>query len=104
MNQLQQGDVLIQEISEFPAGVQPKKVKMAVLAEGEVTGHAHRIHEGIRFFMDDGGSGTCYFEVDKTVSLNHEEHKTIEIPPGKYKSFIVQEFDHLEEATRRVAD
>lgn len=108
MNQLQQGDVCIQRIDSIPHDVVRVDAVNGsfVLAEGEVTGHAHRIHDRIKLFMDTGlpGSGVCYFETDSSVDLTHEEHNTVTIPPGRYRSFIVREYDHLEEATRRVVD
>ena len=45
------------------------------------------------------------FEVhNETVTLCHEEHNEIEIPPGKYVVRIVREFDHIAGRSRNVAD
>ena len=45
------------------------------------------------------------FEVcEETVVLTHEEHKPIELPPGKYIVKIVREFDHIAGRSRYVAD
>ena len=49
------------------------------------------------------------FQVDtdtftETVTLTHEEHDPIDVPPGKYLVRIVQEFDHIAGRTRYVAD
>ena len=87
-----------------------------VLAFGEVTGHKHQIH--MKDMLDkaevtlhmgyNGKSGTDVpeaFEVcEETVILTHEEHKPIELPPGKYIVKIVREFDHIAGRSRYVAD
>ena len=87
-----------------------------VLAFGEVTGHKHQIH--MKDMLDNaevtlhmgynGKSGMDVpeaFEVcEETVILTHEEHKPIELPPGKYIVKIVREFDHIAGRSRYVAD
>ena len=87
-----------------------------ILAFGEVTGHKHQIH--MKDMLDkaevtlhmgyNGKSGTDVpeaFEIcEETVILTHEEHKPIELPPGKYIVKIVREFDHIAGRSRYVAD
>ena len=87
-----------------------------VLAFGEVTGHKHQIH--MKDMLDKaevtlhmgyrGEAGVDVpqaFEVcEETVILTHEEHKPIELPPGKYIVKIVREFDHIAGRSRYVAD
>ena len=41
---------------------------------------------------------------DAPVTITHEEHKPIELPPGKYIVKIVREFDHIAGRSRYVAD
>ena len=87
-----------------------------VLAFGEVTGHKHQIHMKD---MLDAAEVTLHmgynrfagvdvpdaFEVrETTVTLTHEEHKPVIIPPGKYVVRIVREFDHIAGRSRNVAD
>lgn len=77
-----------------------KKIKGGILAEGEVTGHSHRVDVDV-FETDEK---TRVFDVkDKTI-VKHEEHKEIEIPQGEYESDRVVEYDHFNEEARRVAD
>ena len=87
-----QGDVLIRrsrksmssEANEIPRDEQNR----VVLAHGEVTGHAHAIHnEGvIAFMMGD----VRYIEVPKLgAEVVHEEHDTIELDQGTYE--VVQQ-------------
>ena len=87
-----------------------------VLAFGEVTGHKHQIHMKdmldkaevtlhMGYNREAGIDVPEAFEVCKeTVVLTHEEHKPIELPPGKYIVKIVREFDHIAGRSRYVAD
>ena len=88
----QQGDVLL-----IPTKVKGVTEKGNILAEGELTGHAHRCD----------GQGTVYenniFESKGSI-ITHEEHKPIEIPAGNYEIKIVQEWDYDEEEIREVRD
>ena len=45
------------------------------------------------------------FEVrEETVTLTHEEHDTITLPPGNYVVKIVREFNHITRRAQYVAD
>ena len=88
----------------------------AILAFGEATGHKHQI--SLKELTDNAGvdlqmgwNGTAgvdvpaAFEVTgEVVTLRHEEHNPIDIPPGKYVVKIVREFDHITRRTGYVAD
>ena len=88
----------------------------AILAFGEATGHKHQVNmadmvkeAGVTLHMDNWGEAGVTvpraFEVhNETVTLCHEEHNPIEIPPGKYVVRIVREFDHMTGRSRYVAD
>lgn len=56
-----------------------------VLARGETTGHAHAIHDpGVvawSLLSDD----RTILDVPQDAKLVHEEHETIELPPGQYQ-------------------
>ena len=95
----QQGDVLIKKVLE----VEGQKVEHKVLAEGEVTGHAHRVIEGATDIYEH--KGTLFMKVfsDEAV-IAHEEHKFITVKKGNYQIDIVQEYDHFAEEARNVAD
>ena len=87
-----------------------------ILAFGEATGHIHQIR--MKDMLDKAevtlhmprfrtaGEDTPHgFEVrEETVTLTHEEHKPIDVPPGKYVVRIVREFDHIAGRSRYVAD
>ena len=87
-----------------------------ILAFGEVTGHLHQIHMKD---MLDAAEVTLHmgrwreagkdvpeaFEVrEESVTLTHEEHNPLVVPPGKYVVRIVREFDHIAGRARYVAD
>jgi hypothetical protein len=77
-----------------------RKLPEPILAEGEVTGHAHRLPRGVDVYeRPDGlrefvGGGT----------LTHEEHGPVEIPIGEWVSGRVREYDHFAEEARQVQD
>ena len=87
-----------------------------ILAFGEATGHLHQIHMKDMLdaaevtlhmprFREAGKDTPEGFEVrEETVTLTHEEHKPIDVPPGKYIVRIVREFDHIAGRSRYVAD
>jgi len=88
----------------------------AILAFGEATGHKHQVNmvdmvkeAGVTLHMGTyrtaGEDVPDGFEVhNETVTLKHEEHNPIDIPPGKYVIRIVREFDHIAGRARYVAD
>ena len=88
----------------------------AILAFGEATGHKHQI--SLKEFTDNacfdlrlGWNGTAGVDVPEgfevigeVVTLKHEEHNPIDLPPGKYVVKIVREFDHITRRAGYVAD
>ena len=102
---IQQGDVIIESVDTIPSDAKTGKLKAGniILAEGETTGHAHRISdvEGVVFREKDG----MFYLVNKEeLTVNHEEHKTVVIPPGIWRVRKVREYDHFAEEARAVAD
>lgn len=97
----QHGDVTISLASIPPQATQ---VETRILAEGEATGHSHRLlenaavevyeHEGTLFLsVGPGGAG-----------LSHEEHGLGFLPEGSYQVGRVREYDHFAEEARAVRD
>lgn len=105
-NHFQQGDVLAVKIDQMPKGLKKKSpaARGFVIAEGEVTGHAHTIATDAveAMFVDD--AGVIYAQIKKQVDLLHEEHNPVSLPPGLYRFGGVQEFDHFENEARQVVD
>lgn len=115
---LEQGDVLLFE-EEIPRSAR-QRVATNVLAEGESTGHAHRLDWSMGFgpmqdaaieveapkfeVFRDPESNITYLKVIKPVMLRHEEHGAIEVTPGEYRIGIVREKDMFDDMVREVVD
>ena len=75
-----------------------KKLDTRVLAEGEVTGHAHRV--GVDVYEADDGVR----EFSGATTVTHEEHGPITLPADDYYADRVVETDHFADEARRVTD
>jgi hypothetical protein len=101
-----QGDVLIESVGEIPEGIEliPYTERGVVLAEGEVTGHAHRIaSRHASLYRSETDARYMRVMGPAPVELRHEEHTTVTIPPGNYKVTIHTEYQPGE-LPRQVAD
>ncbi len=87
-----QGDVLLLRVDDVPSQAEPElRGGRIVLAEGEVTGHAHAIEEhDARAFTHEGQR---YLLTKSKARLIHEEHAPIEVPPGAYRVIIQREYE-----------
>lgn len=94
------GDVFIAPIPDIPANA--RRRSQPVLAEGELTGHSHRLEDptGAQLF-DFGGERFLRVTAD-SVRIIHQEHDPIVIPRGLYRVWIQREYSP--EAIRRVID
>lgn len=115
-----QGDVMFIQVPEIPKNVLESKGQgRCIAAFGEVTGHAHEIHDqtGVTFYTaphEDTGvdqevgnpgpfDAATWLEVQNVIAeVNHQEHDTVTLDPGKYK--IVRQREYSPEAIRNVAD
>jgi len=97
MQPMRQGDVIL-----LPAKTtEGQKLPHLTLAEGEVTGHKHRISDGQAELYEK--DGTLYLKVlSDTATLTHEEHEAIAIPKGIWMIRIQREYEP--EGWRYVAD
>jgi hypothetical protein len=112
MLKYRQGDVGIQLVDSLPEGLEFRPVKSVVLAEGEVTGHAHVLScaqklggktDGTMFPLEIADKdGTMYLRIAEPLPLTHQEHATIEIAPGTYK--VAKQMEYHPEAPRQVMD
>jgi hypothetical protein len=100
----QQGDVLMfrEDIPEN-AKSKDRHDRGYILAEGEVTGHAHVVEDIDGVEMFELGED-LFLRADHDVIVKHEEHNHIKIPAGDYRIGIVKEYDHFEEEARQVTD
>ena len=127
MKKYQQGDVVMFQVDKetydnqvrggdnktmYVGGTKTK----AILAFGEVTGHTHRVNmdemlQGAGITLNMGYNREAGKDVpegfvveNETVTLKHEEHNPVDIPPGYYLVRIVREMDHITGRARYVAD
>jgi hypothetical protein len=78
-----------------------KKMEKPVLAEGEVTGHAHVLKGDVAVFQD--GDIKTFANAKPTV-ITHQEHHEVKLPPNQYDSDKVVEFDYVEKVSRKAQD
>jgi hypothetical protein len=99
-----QGDVLVVAVDAIPgsAKIVDRDRGLVVLAYGEVTGHAHAIADPRAELLEVEGDQYLRVAEGDGVSLSHEEHDTIVLPPGEYQ--VVRQREYKPEAPRRVAD
>ena len=79
-----------------------KKRKDKNLAEGEVTGHAHRVVAADAEVF--GESDERLLKAPNGTGVSHEEHATVTLPPGDYEISKQREIDPDTEEVRQVAD
>ena len=109
----EQGDVLIFSTDEIPTGNR-EIVDSGILASGEATGHHHRVAPQVSTWTVPAPArttptlyrvdGVLYVEAPMPFRVTHEEHKPIDVPAGKYRVGLVQEYDYDIEESRNVAD
>ena len=101
-----QGDVLIVPISALPDNLElvEREQGRVVLAHGEVTGHAHAIKDRHAALFRDPKLAAIFMHVSGNfpVALEHEEHDTVNVPPGDYE--IIRQREYSPQAIRYVAD
>jgi hypothetical protein len=107
-DQARQGDVGIFRV-EAPAKTTAKPIdpRGVVLAEGEATGHHHRIRDPGVCALRAEGVAYDLVRIETGALLVHEEHAPIEIGPGTFEVRIAREHDwnaEAEEVSRAVAD
>ena len=84
------GDVLLRRITSLPSGAQ-RRVG-ATLAQGEVTGHSHRIQQAHAVQLWVQGSNLFLEVKEPLATLVHEEHRAIELPYGLYRVWRQREY------------
>jgi hypothetical protein len=91
-----QGDILIERVNDAPPSgkaIQSVGAGPVVIAEGEATGHRHRLLGSVAMYRDDAlardvpsGLYVAHVEVrSPTGRLEHEEHAPITLERGTYR-------------------
>lgn len=96
------GDVILYQLNEDPGSSSVEKEEKLVLAEGEATGHAHRLTGN--FDVLEQVSGDVKFEVYTTAVLTHEEHDIIVLEKGIYLKVNQVEYDPFTDLVKKVVD
>jgi hypothetical protein len=86
------GDLLIRSIDSVPKDA--KRLTHRVLAEGEVTGHSHRLTSGVVLEAPD--KSRRYARLAQPALVTHEEHAHIELPAGNYEVVYQREYTPAE--------
>ena len=90
MSLYRHGDLLVQSIGEIPGNV--RAVQHLVLAEGELTGHSHRIAEKGAGRLYQSGPEMYLHVTENVATLIHQEHGPIELPRGFYGIWRQREY------------
>jgi hypothetical protein len=100
MNIIRQGDVYLALVTD---DIEVKEtMNHVVLAEGEVTGHSHRVENPDIANLFVGKDGRTYLRVVAKTSLVHEEHGTLMLDPGLYRYWI--QVEYTPQGLRQVMD
>lgn len=82
------GDVVL--VRDDAAPTDGKDAK-GIVAEGEATGHAHRVSRAKAKLVVDNLLERVVIVARGTGLISHEEHKTNPLPVGKYRTGIQQQ-------------
>jgi hypothetical protein len=97
---VRQGDIYITRVKDIPAEAEARP--HCVLAEGEVTGHSHRIDApGVAKLF--ASAGVLFLDIlADSATVVHEEHGSITLGRGRYRVWRQREYSP--EAIRTVLD
>lgn len=88
---IRHGDVGLRRVDALPEGARRQERQGdLVLAEGEATGHAHRIADRRVTLWSIGEQR--YIEVAEPAILDHEEHGPVTVASGIYEVLKQREF------------
>lgn len=93
------GDVLLAGADEIPSGA--KRLMHLTLAEGELTGHSHRIAERDAATLFEFNRELFLQVTADRATLVHQEHGPIELPRGAYRVWRQREYSPKEIVTVR---
>ena len=88
------GDLLVADAVAIPGGA--RRLHHLVLAEGEVTGHSHRIAERGAATLYEASEGLFIEVHEDRATLVHQEHGPIELPRGIYRAWRQREYSPRE--------
>lgn len=90
MTMWRQGDVLMAAVDSIPGGA--TKRPDCILAEGELTGHSHRVELPAAVELLEH-QGNLYLRVcGAQARVIHQEHGPITLPQGQYRVWKQREY------------
>jgi hypothetical protein len=93
------GDLLVQSADEIPAVA--RRLHHLVLAEGELTGHSHRVAESDAAELFQAADGLFLRVSGPRATLVHQEHGPIPLATGTYRVWRQREYSPSEIRTVR---
>jgi hypothetical protein len=93
------GDLLVEDADQIPSD--SRRLQHLVLAEGELTGHSHRIAERGAAVLYQTGRGLYLDVIADCATLVHQEHGPISLPRGAYRIWRQREYTPQEIRTVR---
>jgi hypothetical protein len=93
--QVRQGDILLEKIDQLPQGLEKlESAERIIIAEGELTGHAHTINAECAVLFREQHTGVTYLDIfEALTALEHQEHAPIMLQKGFYKVTRQREYD-----------
>lgn len=101
-----QGDILFKKVSTTSSenftnfGYTKEASGPLVVAQGEATGHHHRVLSLQAEVWRMGGGGNRYLNLKEGAAVTHEEHKALDLPAGIYHIIQQREADETNTGTR----
>lgn len=99
MPQFRHGDVLVEAVAKIPNDATRRN--HLTLAEGELTGHSHRVAEPGSAVLYETRSDRFLHVVGERATLIHEEHGPITLTTGFYRVWQQREYSPQEIRTVR---
>ena len=102
---IRQGDTFYIRVAELPEGAvaQARIGGRIIIAEGEVTGHAHAIRDtGAVQYKDPALNMQWIVVTDEPVTVEHEEHGHVKLGPGTW--WVPTQVEYERGEVRRVVD
>lgn len=86
-----QGDVFIESIALIPAGA--RQQPHLVLADGELTGHSHRVADPDTALLFDQDGQLFLQVIADQATVVHQEHGAVMLARGSYRVWRQREYD-----------
>jgi hypothetical protein len=88
------GDLLVSRVDDLPPNA--RRLHHLVLAQGELTGHSHRIAERDAAVLFETDQGLFLHVTQSVATLVHQEHGPIELQSGYYEVWRQREYTPAE--------